>query len=555
MDHRGSFIWSPRDGGPPFRILFWDGRLDPHRTGTDHTQRLLDAYLEAGVAGLKSLIGDWCAVIHDAVQDCLILASDYSGSRPLYYSRAGQQVQWATRIELLAGQATSSEIDEDYAAHYLTTGGHPQRTLWRNVSVVPAGCAVTLRERSEELHAFWTAPVSETTAFPNDSDYEERFRELLHEAVAARLQEPVPAIAELSGGLDSSTVVCLAARLIRDALVPATHLFTVSFVHRESGDVPFIRHVRDATAVHGIELSTERYPLVDNSPVTMPLDGWSPVYDAVAAFAHDVNARTILTGQAGDTVTGNFIDDSLQVAGAMRQLRPWRALTESIAWSLTSRRPVPSILFNSGRLAFFPQTSRSTIERHLSQGDETSLTAACLSKVADSSLLFDEWMEAPPERRRHFLQVSMLRQLRGLQPLEPVRGLNYTHPFAHRPLVEFLLTIPANMVCRPGEPRRLMRRALANLLPPRIVSRRSKALFNVPWLRALQPLASALLSSNRRHVVERGWVDGPSFCYRLRRLVNGLACNESQLRRLILLECWLRRLDPIHSPIIAGAKS
>jgi hypothetical protein len=149
-------------------------------------------------------------------------------------------------------------------------------------------------------------------------------------------------------------------------------------------------------------------------------------------------------------------------------------------------------------------------------------------------------MHAPPERRKHFRALSMMLELRSLQTPEPLRHLDYTHPFAHRPLVEFLMSVPADVLCRPGEPRRLMRSALADLWPPRLRKRRSKGLFQAPMREALRPLAINLLKGRELQLVERGFVDRASVFSRLQRLVAGLDCNETQLQQIILLELWLR---------------
>ena len=85
-----------------------------------------------------------------------------------------------------------------------------------------------------------------------------------------------------------------------------------------------------------------------------------------------------------------------------------------------------------------------------------------------------------------------------------------------------------------------MRRALADLWPPKLRKRRSKGLFGRPCHDALQPLARGLLQSRRFQVVDQGFVDGSSFVSRLERLMAGLDCNEVQLQRIVLLEIWLR---------------
>lgn len=149
-------------------------------------------------------------------------------------------------------------------------------------------------------------------------------------------------------------------------------------------------------------------------------------------------------------------------------------------------------------------------------------------------------MQARPERRRYFHALSTMLELRILQSPQLLQHLDYTHPFAHRPLVEFLMTVPVDVLCRPGEPRRLMRSALSDLWPSKLQQRRSKGVFNAPWQEALRPLARVLLNARRLHLVERGFVDRASVFSRLQRLAAGLDCNESQLRYVVLLELWLR---------------
>jgi len=101
------------------------------------------------------------------------------------------------------------------------------------------------------------------------------------------------------------------------------------------------------------------------------------------------------------------------------------------------------------------------------------------------------------------------------------------------------MTVPPDVLCRPGKPRRLMRSAFSDLWPRKLRERRSKALFNAPWQEALRPVARTLLK-RELHSVERGFVDRSSVRSRLERLSLGLDCNESQLRQIIVLELWLR---------------
>jgi hypothetical protein len=146
--------------------------------------------------------------------------------------------------------------------------------------------------------------------------------------------------------------------------------------------------------------------------------------------------------------------------------------------------------------------------------------------------------------------------MRRLQPRAPLQHLSYTHPFAHRPLVTFMLSIPADIVCRPGEPRRLMRRSFHELWPPELRKRKSKDSFGGVFLDSLRPLASKLLERPQHlQVVERGYIDPANLKKRLEMLTHSLDCNEGQLRYIILLEFWLRarekRLPPEVMPLSA----
>jgi hypothetical protein len=247
-----------------------------------------------------------------------------------------------------------------------------------------------------------------------------------------------------------------------------------------------------------------------------------------------------MTGMNGDLVTGNWFDDSLQVAASLRQLRFGRACDEALAWSKILRLPVYRVLWRAFRAALPPALAPAEIYTAPDGSYCPKSTETSLFSCEPESFFSNDWMQAPPERRRHFQSLTTMLELRTLQPPESLQHLDYTHPFAHRPLVEFLMTVPADVLCRPGEPRKLMRSALSDLWPLKLQKRRSKGLFDAPWQEALRPLVNALLKGRRLHLVERGFVDHISVLSRLERLSAGLDCNESQLRQVILLELWLR---------------
>ena len=392
-------------------------------------------------------------------------------------------------------------------------------------------------------------PIGDTIQYQNQHRYEEELRELFREAVAVRLQTESPIVAELSGGLDSSSVVCVATDLMRRGAVPATRLHGVSFVWPNSLDVPFIHDVASHCGIDCRNISTHEVPIIAERQVGdgMP-EPFQPVRKSIASIAHQLNAKTILTGQVGDLMMGNWFDDSLQVAGLLRSFRLGRACSESLAWSRLLRLPIYRIFWHAIKaslpLGLSPaQLYTATDGSYTPKSADTSLTTSFRDRtdLVDSDCFFsDSWRHAPPERRKHFRTLATMLELRHLQSPESLQHLDYTHPFAHRPLVEFLMSVPANILCAPGEPRRLMRAAFSDYWPSQLRERRSKGVFNTPWQAALRPLARMLAGAKQLHVVERGFVDSLSVGLRLERLCHGLECNEYQLRQIIMLELWLR---------------
>jgi len=541
-------------------VLAWDGRLDNRddlllrlkdslRSNTSNQSLALAAYERWGTSGFVHLIGDWSVVIRDAAKRRIVLASDFAGVRPLYYNLRPGGILWSTRLQSLVEATATDELDEKYVAGFLTFGGCPNRTPYKEIHSVPPGHALCVSAKETTFQRFWPLPVGDSIRYRNQHRYEEQVRALFQEAVAVRLQTDSPVLAELSGGLDSSSVVCMANHLIRRGSVAAPRLVSVSYLWRNSLDEPFIRDVEAFCGIEGIHLTTHDNPLITKTKVGNAIPaGFETLWMSASAAASRLGARTLLTGYNGDLVMGNWCDDSMQVAASLRRFHIARAFEEALGWSKHVKTPVSRILWRAFRTALPPAlgpaaTFVPTDGSYVPKSTATSL----LPSFCERTGLFEKdgffstaWMFAPPERRKHFQALTMLLELRSLQPPEPLQHLDYTHPFAHRPLVEFLMTIPAGVVCGPGEPRRLMRRALADLWPDKVRRRRSKGFFNTPWLEALRPLAHDLLKQRQIELVERGFVDRASLLSRLERLSAGLECNDAQLRQIMLLEFWLR---------------
>jgi asparagine synthase (glutamine-hydrolysing) len=582
MDKIGG-VWrldasSPEESRPSVwadgSFICWDGRLDNRSLLLSKTAVALDSsdaalvlelFRQKGAEGLGDAVGDWSLCIWDAPRRSMVLASDYAGIRPLYYCRTSEAVAWSSSLADVA-RWSGATLDDTYAACFLQRGNAIGRTPYAEISSVPPGHALCITRDRVEKRAFWTLPVNQEIRYRDGRNYEEQFFTLFREAVAVRVSADSPNCAELSGGLDSSSVVCMADRLRKEAGRDNHGLFTFSYTHDRCPDEKYFREVERACGIAGSHLEIGDYP-----PIAADLAGgaapawWEPRFRELARRMDALGSSVLLTGQLGDLITGNTPDDTDQVAEWMARGRFVRAARESYGWARSMQVPIYPILGRGLCAAFSSWTPASAAPGAIRGSTEDSL----LPDVRERALAHEHrassqggWTGASPGRRRRFRAISEMLQGRTLRTPEPLQHLSFAHPFAHRPLVEFMLTIPADINCRPGEPRRLMRRAFANLLPPMVLNRKSKAAYTSTYVGALIPLAAAMVREPRKiQIVERGYADAASLLGRLEKFTQGLECNESQLRPMILFEYWLRnrenalRESPEHTPLSATAST
>jgi len=539
--------------------ITFDGRLD-NREDLVLTQQdalggetcdvllALAAYQRGGADGFRDLIGDWSLAIWDQAREAIVLASDYAGVRPLYYCVQSERVLWSTRLKSLVEWTRASEIDDDYVAAFLSFGACPHRTPYCGIFSVPPGHSVVISRHGVVIRPFWELPFGDIVRYRKESDYEEHLVGLFREAVRCRLRSDKPVLADLSGGLDSSSIICMATQLMRSAGRAPSELRTVHVEHEGSLDRRFCSAVADWCGIDTVHLSTTASRFLTEADAGDALPAfWRQLHSRTAALAEQCGADTYITGQIGDVVMGNLLDDSEQVASLFRRGHLLPALKESLAWSRALQIPIFWILGRALRSSI-PRLGSNPSDpagiSYVCEGSQDSMGSGLRDRLKsqDPHRVFSRaWTQAPLDLRRHFRGLMEILELRILQPPEPLEHLYYTHPFAHRPLVQYMLSVPADIVCRPGEPRRLMRRAFRGLWPPELRKRRSKDLFDGVFLESLRPIARSFLKAPRQlQVVERGYVDAADLTRRLDRLSNSLECNEPQLRQVILLELWLR---------------
>ncbi len=193
-------------------------RARGHRfRSTGDAEVLLHAYLEWGTECLPRLNGEWAFVVYDRRTASLFGARDRFGIKPLYRLQVPAAVAWASEIKaLLALPEYRPSIHWRVAGAYLTSArlDHSTETFFEGVQALPAGSAFAVdREGREREWRYWSLPAP--GAAPLTDDPAAAFAEVFEDAVRIRLRSDVPLGVCLSGGLDSTAVICAMDRVRR----------------------------------------------------------------------------------------------------------------------------------------------------------------------------------------------------------------------------------------------------------------------------------------------------------------------------------------------------
>lgn len=279
------------------------------RTQSD-TEVILHLYDEKGLDCLDDLNGDFAFALWDARQRRMVLARDRMGVRPLFHTRRGDTLFFASEIKaLLAVPGIEASLDP-FALDQIFTLWTPlaPRTAFRGISELPPGHLMIVQEGRTEQRAWWRQTYSGSDDRRPRSDAVEELRALLDDATRIRLRADVPVGAYLSGGLDSSLMSALAVR----AQPTRLRTFSIGFDSQEHDESQWQALMASTL---GVEHTTARCSAGDISGlfpsvirhVERPILRTAPAPLAkLAALVHDNGIKAVLTGEGADELFAGY---------------------------------------------------------------------------------------------------------------------------------------------------------------------------------------------------------------------------------------------------------
>lgn len=477
-----------------------------HRFRSDgDTEVILAAYLEWGAACLDRFNGMWGIAIWDGRSRELFLARDRFGVKPLHYCWDGRRFAFASEIKVLVGgHGVPFAPREDLLYAFLESGRLPSaqagETFFAGVSSLPPGHRLTVSARGVELARWYRLP--DGGAAPLDARAAvTRYRELLVDAVRLRLRADVPVGSCLSGGLDSSAIVCVVDRLMREGGVPREQLGdrqrTFSAVYREQGRFNERTHMETVLGAVGARgYFTE--PTAERLAVDFPALAWhqeepfgsTSIFAqwCVMAAAREAGVTVLLDGQGADEPIGGYRPFDILLAGHLGAGRLGAAVADARAIAATADVSAGPLLARAlaRRLPRGPVRALGrALRRRRSDAALRPEFAAAHAAVERPSPVYrtlDEYArgmieeESLPALLRYEDRNSMAFHVEGRVPFLDVR------------LMEFAITAAQPWAIREGWTKWVLREAVRDLVPESIAWRRDKVGFETPerpWVEAV----------------------------------------------------------------------
>jgi len=554
-----------RDG----RILAADVRIDNREElfaavhdrlagGSTDVDYLMAAHVRWGTKFPFHVVGEYAFALYDPFERKLLLCRDHIGARPLYYHRNNDRLIVSSQLAPLVDLFDiPRDIDEEYVAGCMSRGPRVGATPYRHIhAVLPGHILIATQSGCLTEERYWQLEPGREVRFRTDEEYEEAFRYHLRKAMQAPLRTDRPVMIELSGGLDSSTVACVAADSIQRGETQATRFDTVSLVYDESptsDESNFIDCVESHLGRVGIHVRDEDCNLLP--PAGADFDAVTPnpvlcssgYHAALCRSMEETGARVLLTGVGGDQVLGSSYDPYPLLADLLVLRKPLALQRELRLWSRTLSKPCVSLLWHKTVVPVLPQALQPWCRRAAMNKVPGWFNPGFVArmKLRERKLppLDPFGFRLPSEIDQSISYLSVVKSVSPCYRRE-LTCLDSSHPFLHRPLIEFLQAIPFEQLLRPGENRSLMRRALRDLLPEKIARRKTKGDPSEGLARAMAREVATMRSLfTDARVVAYGFMDSAPLFAAIERAKNGLEHYVAALLFTIALEFWLRALE------------
>lgn len=529
------------------------------KTKTD-VEVILHLYEDHGRDCVKHLRGMFAFAIWDSVKRTLFLARDHLGQKPLFFYCQGQDFLFASEIKaLFASGLVQPEIDLEGLWHYVSLRYIPdQYSLFREVRKLPAATSLLWDNGGIEFERYWQPDFRNKLAGDEDQIANELDAMLL-DTVKLHLLSDVRVGAFLSGGIDSSTVAAMMARVSGER-VPS---FSIGVREQQFNELPYARMVTERYGMEAHErvVEADLIHLIPSMIYHMdePADPFGIGIYLVSRVASE-RVKVVLCGDGGDEnfagydrFAGQRLVDYYcllpewlrrQVIKRLVRLIPesfgYKSLAQKAAWM--------------NEMSFFTRGERyaqsMSFLRFMPQAKEQLFTTGARRRIKDDNSVAKVLQYFEADNVEDLVDRMLYTDLMTRMPdhlLAVVDRMSMAHSLEARPplidykLVEYAASIPGAMKLKGRSLKYMLKKVAAKYLPNELIEREKQG-FAFPigiWIRTqLRDFVRNLFAESRlvaEGIFEKGYID-----QLLTEHLDGRADHNFRLWILINLEFWYR---------------
>lgn len=472
------------------------------------TEVLLAAWIEWGRACLPRLEGMYAFVVHDRKAEKLVCVRDAFGIKPFFYEQNDEGFIFASEQPgLLLLRTSRSRPDLQRGYDYLVHGQYDNKatTFIEGVRQLLPGMLleVDLQSRQAAKPVLWWRPSIGQTSTLSFEDAAEAVREQFLHNIRLHLRSDVPLGAALSGGIDSSAVVCAIRHVEPDIPI---HTFSYIAHGTDMSEENWVDLVNKTTGATAHKVSADASDLLRDLDTLIAAQGEpfgsTSIYAQYRVFklAKDHGVTVTLDGQGADELLAGYLGYPGQRMlsllewgriGAMhsfaRQWANWPGRSYTTAWKYFGNTVIPDAFYGHARRAIGrdsqPAWLRTSILRD--RGVTFRATRPSVDRLGRGRRVM--------EQLAHSLQVHGLPSLlRHGDRNSMASSIESRVPFLTIPMADLLLSLPEEyLISDSGETKRVFRRAMRGIVPDAILDRRDKIGFATPekdWLFSVAPL-------------------------------------------------------------------
>jgi len=279
------------------------------RTHSD-SEIALHLYDEFGTQCLHHLRGEFALALWDERNQLLFAARDRFGIKPLYYAVIDETIYLASEVKALLAAGVPARWDSE--SFFQADSGvlDPSRTLFSGIYQVPPGHFLLGSPGGIQLKSYWdfNYPIEKNLSQISEKEYIEQIRETLEKAVQLRLRADVPVACYLSGGLDSSAILGIAAKLSSTPL----KAFTISFEQKAYDEEVLARETAAYTGTDIQIIPVTQSDLAEHFAETiwhgetLCINAHSVAKYILSQAARDAGYKVVLTGEGSDEIFAGY---------------------------------------------------------------------------------------------------------------------------------------------------------------------------------------------------------------------------------------------------------